>query len=46
MTSNRLFFNAMRDDLRHKSWMIALSFLANMLALPVMCLVNWDARCV
>ncbi len=43
MTSNRLFFNAMRDDLRHKSWMIALSFLANMLALPVMCLVNWDA---
>lgn len=42
MTSNRLFFNAMKDDLRHKSWMIVLSFVANMLVGPVMCLMNWE----
>ena len=42
MTSKRLFFNAMREDLRHRTWMIALSFLASVLAQPVMCLMSWD----
>jgi len=35
MTSNHYFFKYMREDLRHKTWMIALSILGNMLALPV-----------
>lgn len=35
MTSRRLFFKAMREDLRHRIWMIALSSLASFLALPV-----------
>ena len=42
MTSKRLFINAMREDLRHKTWLAALSFLANMLVQPVMCLMIWD----
>lgn len=42
MTSKRLFINAMREDLRHKTWMVALSFLASVLVQPVMCLMNWD----
>lgn len=35
MTSRHLFFKAMREDLRHKIWMIALSSLGNVLVLPV-----------
>ena len=35
MTSRRLFFKAMREDLRHRIWMIALSSLASFLTLPV-----------
>lgn len=35
MTSKRLFFNTMKEDLRHKLWLAALSLLANFLALPV-----------
>lgn len=35
MTSKHLFFKAMREDLRHKIWMIALSSLASFLAFPV-----------
>ena len=39
MTSKHLFFKAMKEDLRHKTWMIALSVLANLLLLPVAWLV-------
>lgn len=39
MTSKRLFVNAMGEDLRHKIWMAALSFLGNVLALPVAWLI-------
>lgn len=35
MTSKRLFFRAMKEDLRHKIWMIALSVLGSFLAMPV-----------
>lgn len=35
MTSRHLFFKAMREDLRHKLWMIALSSLGSFLVLPV-----------
>lgn len=42
MTSKRLFFNSMREDLRHKVWIIALSFLASILVHPVSCLLNWN----
>ena len=35
MTSKSLFFRSMREDLRHKVWMLALSVLGNMLSLPV-----------
>lgn len=35
MTSKHLFFRAMREDLRHKIWMVALSVLGSFLALPV-----------
>lgn len=35
MTSRHLFFKAMREDLRHKIWMIALSSLGSFLVLPV-----------
>lgn len=43
MTSKRLFFNAIREDLRRRLWMIALSFVGNLLVQPVMCLMNWNA---
>ena len=42
MMSKHLFFKAMREDLRHKIWMIVLSFLANLLALPVFFLMYMD----
>lgn len=35
MTSNRCFFRYMKEDMRHKVWMLALSALGNMLAVPV-----------
>ena len=40
MTSRHLFFRAMKEDLRHKLWMIALSSLGSFLALPVVWLMN------
>ena len=40
MTSRHLFFKAMKEDLRHKLWMIALSSLGSFLALPVVWLMN------
>lgn len=40
MTSRHLFFKAMREDLRHKIWMIALSSLGSFLALPVVWLMK------
>lgn len=39
MMSNRLFFKIMREDLRHKIWMIVLSVLGNFLLLPVAWLI-------
>ncbi len=48
MTSSRLFFKAMREDLRHKIWMIVLFSLVSFLAVPMVWLlirsnmsVNW-----
>lgn len=35
MTSKHYFSNYMRQDLKHKTWMLALSILGNMLALPI-----------
>ncbi len=39
MTSRRCFFKIMREDFRHKSWMLALSILGNLLAFPVTYLI-------
>lgn len=39
MTSRRLFFKALGEDIRHKIWMAALSVLGNFLAMPVAWLV-------
>lgn len=39
MTSKHLFFNAMKEDLRHKTWMTALSILGNFLLVMVAWLV-------
>lgn len=44
MTSKHLFFKAMREDLRHKIWMIALSSLGNFLVLPVAWLMAVSGR--
>ncbi len=35
MTSKHLFFKAMKEDMRHKLWMAALSVLGNFLVLTV-----------
>ena len=40
MTSKRCFFKMMREDFRHKIWMLALSVLGNMLAIPVVYLLG------
>lgn len=40
MTSKRCFFKMMREDFRHKLWMLALSVLGNMLAIPVVYLIG------
>lgn len=39
MTSKHLFFKIMKEDLRHKIWMIALSVLGSFLSLPVAWLI-------
>lgn len=43
MTSKRLFCRAMKEDLRHKLWMAALSCLAGFLAHPVYWLMSREA---
>lgn len=40
MTSKHCFFKMMREDFRHKIWMLALSVLGNMLAIPVVYLIG------
>lgn len=35
MTSKRLFLKSIKEELRHKVWMVALSLLGNFLAMPV-----------
>lgn len=40
MTSKHLFFKAMREDMRNRGWMIALSVLWSFLALPVTWLIG------
>lgn len=40
MTSKHLFFKAMREDMRNRRWMIALSVLGSFLALPVAWLIG------
>lgn len=44
MTSKHCFFKMMREDFRHKIWMLALSVLGNMLAIPVIYLISVDHR--
>lgn len=44
MTSKHCFFRMMREDFRHKLWMLALSVLGNMLAIPVIYLISVDYR--
>lgn len=40
MTSKHCFFRMMREDFRHKVWMLVLSVLGNMLAVPVVYLIS------
>lgn len=40
MTSKHLFFKAMREDMRNRGWMIALSVLGSFLTLPVVWLMG------
>ena len=35
MTSKHCFFRMMKEDFRHKIWMLVLSVLGNMMAVPV-----------
>lgn len=42
MTSKRLFLKGMREDLRHKIWMLALSLLGSFLTMPVMWLLRFS----
>lgn len=44
MTSKRCFFRVMREDFRHKTWMLALSVLGNLLAIPVPFLIMTGDR--
>ena len=39
MTSRHCFFKIMKEDFRHKIWMLALSILGNLLAMPVVFLI-------
>lgn len=41
MISKRLFLKSIREELRHKVWMIALSMLGNFLAMPVVWLLRY-----
>ncbi len=43
MTSKHLFFKCMIEDLRHRSWMLALSVLGNFLALPIAYLIVFES---
>lgn len=40
MMSKRCFFRMMKEDFRHKIWMLALSVLGSMLAIPVLYLIS------
>lgn len=40
MTSRHCFFRVMKEDFRHRIWMLALSVLGNMLAIPVVYLMT------
>ena len=42
MISKRLFLKGMREDLRHKVWMVALSLLGSFLTLPVVWLLRYS----
>lgn len=42
MTSKHLFLKSIREELRHKVWMIALSLLGNFLAMPVVWLLRYS----
>lgn len=42
MISKRLFLKSIREELRHKVWMIALSLLGNFLAMPVVWLLRYS----
>lgn len=44
MTSRRCFFRVLREDLRHKIWMLALSTVGSLLALPVAYLIYISER--
>lgn len=48
MTSRVSFYKVMREDMRHKTWMLALSCLASFLAMPVLFLLlesaEWEHR--
>lgn len=48
MTSRVSFYKVMREDMRHKTWMLALSCLASFLAMPVFFLLlestDWKRR--
>lgn len=41
MTSSRLFYKSMKEDLRHKVWMIALSLLGSFLTMPIIWLLEF-----
>lgn len=40
MTSRHCFFRVMKEDFRHRIWMLALSILGNMLTIPVVYLMS------
>lgn len=44
MTSRHCFFRVLREDLRHKIWMLALSTLGSLLTLPVTYLISSGER--
>ena len=44
MTSKHCFSKVMREDFRHKTWMLALSILGNLLAIPVAFLIYSGRR--
>ena len=42
MTSKRFFFKVLREDMRHKTWMLALSALSSFLMIMVVWLIWWS----